>query len=163
MVFNPVMGLHTQHSVYSLFIFKSYSYWVHSHLQGFSRAVLDLFGMRLLRDEVSNILLLTHLRGGGKSGQGLRNEELGISLQAGESTDIRQRLVLFIIHYSLFIIIYHGKIQTNNGISRQIELGSHTSSVLRQLLLCQILALQCHSNVIPMSFFFPTFHKRPPL
>ena len=56
--------------------------------------MLDLFSMRFLRDEVSNILLLTHLRGGGKSGQGLGNEELGIGLQAGESTDIGQRLVL---------------------------------------------------------------------
>ena len=123
--------------------------------------MLDLFSMRFLRDEVSNILLLTHLRGGGKSGPGLGNEELGIGLQAGESTDIRQRLVLFVIVIVIVVIViviviviitYHGKIQTNNGISRQIELGSHTSSVLRQLLLCQILALQCHSNVILLSY-----------
>ena len=56
--------------------------------------MLDLFSVRFLCDEMSDILLLTHLRGGGKSGQGLRNEELGIGLQAGESTDIGQRLVL---------------------------------------------------------------------
>ena len=136
--------------------------------------MLDLFSMRFLRDEVSNILLLTHLRGGGKSGQGLGNEELGIGLQAGESTDIRQRLVLFVIVIVIVVIViviitYHGKIQTNNGISRQIELGSHTGSVLRQLLLCQILALQRQLISAHFSSFhflhslFPTFHKRPSL
>ena len=75
--------------------------------------MLDLFSMRFLRDEVSNILLLTHLRGGGKSGQGLGNEELGIGLQAGESTDIRQRLVLFVIVIVIIVIVI--VIVINNG------------------------------------------------
>ena len=56
--------------------------------------MLDLLSMGLLGDEVSDILLHSHLRGGGESGHGLRDKELGVGLQTGKSADIRQRLVL---------------------------------------------------------------------
>ena len=119
--------------------------------------MLDLFGMRLLRDEVSNILLLTHLRGGGKSGQGLRNEELGIGLQAGESTDIRQRLVLFIIHYSLSNTMGRSRPTMESAVKLSLEATRVAYSVncfcVKSLLYNVIpMSFQCHSNVILLSY-----------
>ena len=71
-----------------------YTYRIQSHLQQLRMALLQLLGVRLLRDQVRHVLLLRHLQRRRQCRNRLRHEEHRIALQTRHRADQRDWLEL---------------------------------------------------------------------
>lgn len=118
------------HTAFRLFLtFPLHSYRIQSHLQQFRMTLLQLLSMGFFRDQVSHILLLCHFHRRCHCRNRLRNEQHRVTFQTRNSTNQRERLILFITFFHSFHTIGKSKPTIESAVNPNIVATSSPYSL----------------------------------
>lgn len=152
-VFSPVMGLHTQHSVY--LAPAPHAYGVQSHLQRAHAARLQLLRVVRLRHQVRHALLRRHLARRRQRRHRLRHQQHRVALQTRHCARQRHRLEL---RLSASPSTHHRHVQRHDRVRRQLQLRRHARAEVVHLLLRQVPALRSHTPRYSTLYSFPALY-----